>query len=54
MADRVDEAERVAAAARRRLPGDADGAAYFAWLGDTFGFESPPAPVAGSSGVLRE
>jgi hypothetical protein len=54
MAGRVDEAERVAVAERRWLPGDADGAAYFAWLGEVFGFESPPVPVAASSGVLRE
>ncbi len=54
MAGKVDEAERVAAAGRRWLPGDAEGAAYYAWLGDTFGFELPLDPIARSSGVLRE
>jgi len=54
MAGRVDEAERIAAAGRRWLPRYTENADYFAWLGDTFGFELPPAPVAGSSGVRRE
>jgi spermidine synthase len=54
MAGRVDEAERVAAAGMRWLPDSMDVDAYFGWLGETFGFESPRGPIAASSAVLRE
>lgn len=41
MAGKVSEAEAVAREARRWLPADAEGRQYFAWLNETFGFESP-------------
>ena len=54
MAGRVDAAERAVEAGRRWLPGDSEGADYFEWLGDKFGFDPALDPVARPSGVPRE
>jgi predicted membrane-bound spermidine synthase len=41
MAGKVSEAEKVVREVRPWLPDDAEGRHYFAWLNETFGFESP-------------
>jgi len=52
MAGKVSEAEKAARAARPWLPDDAGGRHYFAWLNETFGFESP-ALARASAGANR-